>query len=305
MVTLALVGKGQWGKNYIKTISNLSSCQLPDKFIKTRNYRDLFSQNCIDGVIIATPASTHFQIAKEFLEKGFNVLVEKPAATNYNDALELYKVADRFKKVLMVGHIFLYNPAFIEIKNLLKSVGKIKYIASESMDYGPIRSDISSLWDWAPHDISMCLEILGDLPIEVSGYGFNILRQNRKLYDMCYLKLRFPNNIFVCINVGWVSPIKKRNLLIAGEKGSISFDDTIQRKISVVKNINGDKKFCYPSFPSNSPLSMEIEVYVDLIERGNAGNYRLKTDLYVIKILEACEKSIQTDGKTIKLADSK
>ena len=304
MITLALIGRGRWGKNYIKTIRALSSCKLPNQFIKTTNYRDLLSEIGIDGVIIATPASTHFQIAKEFLEKGFNVLIEKPMTTSYNDALKLRRIAEKNKNVVMVGHIYLYNPAFMEVKNLIKSLGKIKYITSEGMNYGPIRSDVSALWDWAPHDISMSIELLRTLPDEVCGYGFSLLRPNTKFYDACYLKLNFPNNVFVFINVSWLSPVKKRNMVIVGRKGTLIFDDTSERKISLAKSFSTNKKIYYPSFPNSnkSPLSMEILSFVNLVKnKDKVNNDGLKMGVNVIKVLEACEESIKSNGKNVRI----
>lgn len=290
MITLALVGKGRWGKNYINTINNLSSCELPDKFIKTSDYKDLLLQSDIDGVIIATPASTHFKIAKEFLERGFNVLIEKPMTTNYRDALELFKIAGEKKNIVMVGHIYLYNPAFLEVKKLIKSIGKIKYISTEGMNYGPIRTDVSALWDWGPHDISMAIDLLGDLPQEVSAIG----------YDMCNLKLKFAGDIFVFVNIGWLSPVKKRNMTIVGGKSTIIFDDTIEKKITV-KNLK-TKKVYHPLFSKDSPLSFEISSFVNKIQNREKNNdSSLKMGLDVVKVLEACERSIELNGKVIKI----
>lgn len=300
MTTLALIGAGRWGKNYIKTIHSLPSCKLPDSFIKTKNYKELFSFDNIDGVIIATPASTHFKIAKEFLEKGFNVLIEKPLTTNYKDALKLYGIIEKMKNVAMVGHIYLYNPAFLEVKKLTHNIGQIKYISTEGMNYGPIRSDVSALWDWAPHDISMLIDLLGVLPEEVSGYGVSVLRPNTNHYDTCSLKLKFPKNIFVFVNVSWLSPVKKRNMTIVGKKGTIIFDDTVEKKISFVKDLNS--RIIYPSYSKESPLSAEISNFVKLIEnKKKIDNSNLKMGLDVVKVIEACEKSIRFGGKNIKL----
>lgn len=300
MTILALVGAGRWGKNYINTIHSLSSCKLPDSYIKTKNYKELFSHDNIDGVIIVTPASTHFQIAKEFLEKGFNVLIEKPLTTNYKDALKLCKIAEKTKRIVMVGHIFLYNPAFLEVKKAARNIGNIKYIYSEGMNYGPIRSDVSALWDWTPHDISMSIDLLGSLPQEVSGYGVSTLRPNTKFYDTCSLKLKFPKNIFVFVNVSWLSPIKKRNMTIVGEKKTIVFDDTVEKKISLVKN--SDKRTTYLSFSKESPLFEEISSFVNLIEdKEKINKSGLKMGLDVIRVIEACEKSIILGGKNIKI----
>lgn len=300
MTTLALIGSGRWGKNYIKTIRSLSSCELPNSFIKTKSYKELLSFDGIDGVVIATPASTHFQIAKEFLEKGFNVLIEKPVTTNYKDASELSRVARKYKNIVMVGHIYLYNPAFLKVKKLARDIGNIKYISSEGMNYGPIRSDVSALWDWGPHDISMAIELLESLPEEVCGYGASVLRPNTEFYDTCSLKLKFPKNIFMFISVSWLSPVKKRNMTIVGEKNTIIFDDTVEKKISLVNNLN--KEIIYPSFSKASPLSEEISSFVKLIKNKKEINKSsLRMGLDVLRVIEACEKSIRLGGKILKI----
>lgn len=292
MITLALVGIGRWGKNYINTINNLSSCVLPEKFIKTSNYKNLFKSNNIDGVIIASPSSTHFKITKEFLERGFNVLIEKPMTTSYRDALELFKIVKKFKNIVMVGHVYLYNPAFLKVKKLIKSIGKIKYISTEGMNYGPIRTDVSSLWDWGPHDISMAIDLLGSKPQEVSAIG----------YDMCNLKLKFAGDIYCFVNIGWLSPVKKRSMIIVGEKSTIVFDDTIEKKVALIGNFSIDKEVNYPSFSKELPLTAEISSFVDLIKnREKNNNSSLKMGLDVVKVLEACEKSMKLNGKIIKI----
>lgn len=301
MTTLALIGTGRWGKNYINTINNLSSCELPEEFIKTSNYKDLFAFDNIDGVIIATPSSTHFKIAKEFLEKGFNVLIEKPMTNSYKDALELSKIAKKYKNIVMIGHIYLYNPAFLQVKKLIKSIGKIKYISTEGMNNGPVRPDVSALWDWGPHDISMVIDLLGSKPQEVSGYGLSSLRPNTEFYDMCNLKLKFAGDIYCFVNIGWLSPVKKRSMTIVGEKSTIIFDDTIEKKVAIIRNLK-TKEADYPSFSKESPLSEEISSFVNLIEnKEKISKSSLKMGLDVVKVLEACEKSMKLNGKIIKI----
>ena len=302
MTTLALIGKGRWGKNYIKTIRNLSTCELPDEFIKSSNYKDLLSKKNIDGVIIATPASTHFKIAKEFLEKGFNVLIEKPMTTNYKDALELSRIAKEHRNIVMVGHIYLYNPAFLKVKKLIKSVGRIKYISTEGMNYGPIRSDVSALWDWGPHDVSMAIDLLGALPEEVSANGLNHLRPGTQLYDMCNLKLKFANDVYCFVNIGWLSPIKKRNMTIVGENKTIIFDDTLKKKLALFNTLNDEKKITsYPSFSNEAPLSLEVSSFVDQIKNREKNYSSLKMGFDVVRVLSACEKSMKLNGKVIKI----
>ena len=291
MTTLALIGKGRWGKKYINTISNLSSCELPDKFIKTTNYRDLFASDNIDGVIIATPASTHFQIAKEFLEKGFNLLIEKPMTTSLSDALKLKKSQGR--STVMVGHIFRYNPYFIELQKQIKKIGKIKSIHSEGMNNGPFRDDVSALWDYAPHDISMIVSLLGNpLSASASETGSNS-------GDSYTLKLKFSGDLSISSKVSRVSSVKKRNLFIIGEKGEIIFDDVSNKKL-LVKIFAENRKY-YPQVSKITPLENELLEFIDCIKTKRRPKTDLDEAIVTIKVLEAAEESIKQDGKEINL----
>jgi len=298
MIKLALVGKGAWGKNYISTINSLSFCKLPKDYIRTFDYKELFPHKDIDGVIISSPTSTHFKIAKEFLEKGFNVLVEKPITANYEETQELFKIANDTREILEVGHIYLYNPAYLKIKKIISQLGDIKYISSQRMDYGPVRQDISSLWDWAPHDISMSIDLFGELPKSVSAYGANFLQPNTPFYDMCYIRLEFSNNKLVFINVGWLSPLKKREMVIVGEDKAIIFDDAASKKITYLENLKGDRRIKYPSFSKKSPLELEISNFVRLIKKDKSRK-NSEMGLNVVKVISACEKSIRQNGKSV------
>lgn len=301
MITLALIGKGKWGKNYIRTIADLSNCRLPTEYIKTTDYKDLFSHRDIDGVIIATPSSTHHQIAKDFLERGFNILVEKPLTTNYQDSLNLKRIADKNNNIVMTGHIFVYHPAIVQIKKLLKKVGNIKYIICEGMDSGPIRNDVSSLWDWGPHDISIVLDLLEKFPISVSAWATSVLRPKTKFFDMCFLKLTFPENRLVFVSIGWLSPIKKRNVVIVAENNSIIFDDTSDQKITYIKDFKNKKQISYPKYSHELPLTLEIREFVECIAKRRKPKTTVENGIEVVKIIEKAEESIRQNGKDIRI----
>ena len=299
MITFALVGKGLWGKNYISTLKGISHCKLPPKYIKTHNYQDLFSFKDIDGVIIATPASTHFMIAKSFLERGYNVLIEKPVTTNVKDALILRKIAAKKGKILMVSHIYHYHPAFIKLKNLVRNIGKIKFIQIESMDWGPIRTDVSALWDWAPHDVAMCVDILEKKPISVSAHAKNILTSNANLYDMCFLKLNFPFEVCAFITIGWLSLVKKRNFTVIGKNKALLFDDIATNKLLYFDYLNEDIKVNYPSYSSEQPLKLQILEFIDCIKKGKKPKTGIEQAILTLKIIKSAEESILADGKEI------
>lgn len=289
MITLALIGAGKWGRNYIRTIPQIKNCRLPDEYIRTRNYKDLFIKKDIDGVIIATPASSHFKIAKEFLDKGFNVLVEKPLATSLSEALDLKKIQEKAGLVAMVGHIYRYNPAFIDLAKRVKEIGDIKFIESQGMDFGPIRSDVSSLWDFAPHDISMITAILGN-PVAVSAWGVN---------SISFIRLRFDSNLFSFTTVGSMSPVKKRNLTVAGKKEILFFDDLADKKLSI-RSLEDNKTF-YPQISNQPPLIIQILEFINSIKEKKDPKTNLDEGIMTVKVMEAAEKSIELNGKEVNI----
>lgn len=290
MINLGLVGKGSWGKNYIRAIKELSNITLSSENIKTHDYKDLFRNKNLDGVIIATPASTHYRIAKEFLKQGFDLLIEKPLALNSHDGLNLKEIADRKKRIVMVGHIYLYNPAFEVFKKYTEKIGKILFIKSYGMNYGPIRKDTSALWDWAPHDISMLLE-LSLVPSSIAAWKIS-----DGMYSIKITSSKFSAIVFC----GWMSPIKKRSMMIVGERGAVIFDDTVDKKILHIQRSDKNFKFFYPSFPKEEPLKREVTEFVSSIRNKKNPKSDLAHGILTIKIIEAAEKSIRQNGREMK-----
>ncbi len=238
MITLALIGVGRWGGNFLNTVKRMNTCnikyiasrsvktisQLPSQYIKTTNYKDFLKCSDIDGVIIATPGSTHYEIIKTFLSTKQPMLVEKPFTTNYKNALNIRKLV-KGKPNIMVGHIYLYNPAYLTVKKLVPRIGKLRYISFKGYNYGPFRNDMSALWEWAPHGVSICLDLIDDQPLEVTAWVLNSLRPKTKLYDNIQIQLKFKNGIVSLLEFGWLYPYKRRELIIYGSKSTILFDD--------------------------------------------------------------------------------
>lgn len=286
----ALVGRGIWGKNYIRTIKKIPGCELPKDYIKTKNYNELFRYKDIDGVIIATPASTHYKIARDFLERGFNILVEKPLALNFQDALKLKKIADQNKvAVAMVGHIYLFNPAFETFKKYVQKIRKILYIESYGSNYGPFRKDVSPLWDWAPHDISMLTDIFGK-PTSITAW-----ETNRTMY---YIKLNF-RKMSTFIFCGSQSPIKKRSMTAVGNKSAVIFDDTSSRKVLYIKKLSRIPKISYPYYNKEDSLRRQLVEFINCIKAKKKPKTDLNHGTEVVKIIEAAEKSLREGGRII------
>lgn len=313
MITLALIGTGRWGKNFITTINSIKDCRLkyicskdkdelsslPVRYVKTADHTELFKYPDVNGVIIATPGSTHYRIAKDFLERGFNLLIEKPMTTSYKDALELKRLHDRTRSQVLVGHLHLYNPAYQRTKQLLKEIGEIRYLSFEGLNNGPFRDDMSALWDWGPHPVSMFLDLLGKEPKEISAWAVNKLRPKTKLYDLVYLNFDFPGNIQAFAKIGWLLPVKKFSLTAVGTKSTVVFDDTAAKKVIYYKNIGpqvkgvtvvkNEPKVIYPTYSTKPSLEIEVREFIKAIKTGKRPKTDLEHGVKVIKVIQDCE----------------
>lgn len=283
-IALALVGKGRWGQNYIRTVRSLDNCHLPKKNIKTRDYRDLFKNPNIDGVIVATPVSTHFKIAKDFLEKDYNLLIEKPVTKTCQEALALQKIHNAHREVVvMAGHIQLYDPAYLELKRNLEMVGQIQKLSYKGLQ-SPVRQDASVLEDWGPHPIYLFIDLMAKGPVNISARYTSI--------DNVHLNLEFDNQISGIVDIGWTVPKRKRELSIIGTKGSITLDASFNTKrlFFVETSTNQEKDLDFPS--SQSPLELEILEFVTCIKSGKKPKTPLEQGIQVIRILELAKESL-------------
>lgn len=325
MINLALIGVGQWGKNIINAVSSIPQCNLKyicaqsketlesfsDKYIKVTDFQELFKFKDIDGIIIATPGSTHFKIALDCIKRGYNIFIEKPLTTSYKDALKLKKNYDNKKSVVFIGHIYLYNPAILKIKELFDTIGSIEYITFEGSSNGPFRSDMSALWEWAPHGISICLNLMSNKPLTVSAWGINKLRPGTKLFDMFIIHLEFPNKVSTFIKGSWLYPLKKRELVVIGSKSTIVFDDLAAQKLTlyqdigpsvqknkVVKNL---AKISYPEYDKELSLNKELLEFIECIKGKVVSKTNFNHAIEVIKIIDLAEQSIENNGKLMKI----
>lgn len=326
MINLALVGVGSWGKNFINEIDKITDCNLKyisafsedtlnsfsDRYIKVKNLQSLYNYKDIDGVIIATPGSTHFEIASQLLEKGYNLFIEKPMTTSYVDALRLKEISQSNNAIVLIGHVYLYNPAVLKIKELLSGIGQIQYITFEGLNNGTFRSDISALWEWAPHGISICLDFLGQTPKTISAWTVNKLRPDTKLYDLFILNLEFPNNIKAFIKGSWLYPVKKRELVVVGSNSTIIFNDCLDnKKITLYEGVGpsidkesikkNEAKISYPDYDKESALSMELLEFIECIKDKRTPRTDINHGVEVIKIIDLAEQSIRDNSKTISI----
>jgi len=289
MTNLALIGVGKWGANYLRAIKHIPDCRIA--YVCTHDYRRLAGNSDVDGVIVATPAETHFEIARFFLQKNIHLLVEKPLAITYRDALRLKMLYEKGSSMVMVGHIYVHNPAFCAFVSNVSTIGRIQYLMFESGNYGPFRKNTTALWDWGPHDISMCLTIMGEDPISVAAWGGD---------DMIEMRLDFSGDTSAVIRTGRLLPEKKKYCAAIGEKGNIVFDDLAENKVTRY-TYSGSSHRSYPTYDQKEPLVEQLRYFVDAIRN----QIRLDSDFLmgvrVVGVLDAAQQSLKSHGKTIQI----
>ena len=316
---VAIIGFGYWGKNLIRNFNNLGALQLicdidPVKeLLAKENYPDVefsstsdtvFDNHKIKAVAIATPAATHFQIAKAALEAGKDVFVEKPLALNVWEGEELVALASRNKKILMVSHILLYHPAIIKCRELINKgeLGKIQYLYSNRLNIGKIRTEENILWSFAPHDISVMLALLGEEPCAVSCHGANYLNQN--VSDVTMSEFVFPSGVQAHIFVSWLHPFKEQRLVVVGSDKMAVFDDSADDKLVLYQHkINWKNRIPIAvkakgepvPIETMEPLRAECEHFLKCIRSRKQPRSDGKEGLRVLNILWKCQESLENN----------
>lgn len=210
MVTLALIGVGKWGKNYLTAVNQLPNCQIKYIYTRANDYRQLVNYADVDGVIIATPAKTHYAIAKFFLSHGYPLLIEKPMTMNYAQAQELKRRQQRRKVVVLVGHTYLFHPAYIRLKQSLKRLDKIDQLVFKGTNMGSVPTGLSVLWEWGPHAVALAIDLLGQEPVGVMAQGKG---------EKITLKLKFADKVTFQATLGWGFAVKERSLTVINSRG--------------------------------------------------------------------------------------
>jgi len=343
MVNVGVIGAGYWGPNLIRNFSQLENCKvlwcadLDDERLKsvkslypgiktTKDYADLINDPEVDAIAIATPVSTHFELAKKALEKNKHVLVEKPITSTSAHAEELTKIAEENKLVLMVDHTFEYTPAVNKIKELLdnKELGNIFTIDMVRVNLGLFQKDINVVWDLTPHDISILLFLIGKMPLSAKAEGVAYVLDN--IEDDAQITLKFADKIRVHMHVSWLDPLKIRKITIVGNKKMLVYDDTEQKEkvrvydkgVTLEKN-NLPKDEYYSSWEGfnivyrsgemqapelgvKEPLNIMCGHFIDCVNNGKKPVSDGISGLRVVKVIEAIQESLKNQGKEIFLS---
>lgn len=334
MIRVGVVGLGYWGPNLVRCFSELGDCKVTafcdqniDRLLMVKNrfpaiqpfdhYDQLLESGTVDALVIATPTASHFQLASKALKRGLHVFVEKPLAKTVAECQQLIELANEHHATLFVGHIFLHASPVAKLKELIESgeLGNINYISSRRLNLGPVRKDVSCLYDLAPHDISMMLYLLGEPPISVGCSGLAHLSEG--VHDVCNLNLNFRGNRMGMIHVSWLDPRKERVLTVVGDQKMAVYDDLDQEKIRVFdKGIKApphtsnyaEFQFAYryggsysPYIQEREPLRSECEAFIQSVIKGEVPLTDGRNGLQVVEVLDAAEKSLFSGGGQVQL----
>jgi UDP-2-acetamido-3-amino-2,3-dideoxy-glucuronate N-acetyltransferase len=318
MKNIAIIGSGCWGKNLIRCFYELEYLSVicdtdyskknyfeklyPDISF-TIDYESILKNKDIKAIIIATPPSTHYELADKALTNNKDVFIEKPICLNLKDAEDLVKEANKLNKILMVGHILQYHPAIIKLKKLIDSgyLGKIYYIYSNRLNTGKIRTEEDVTMSLTPHDISVIQFLLNDIPESVFSTGGNYLQKN--IADTTMTIMKFKNGVQAHIFVSWLNPFKEQKLVIVGSEKMIVFDDTIENKlISYSHKIEWENQIPtiakakgeVISTEKLEPLKEECRHFIDCIQTRRQAKTDGKEGLSVLHTLLLCESSLRT-----------
>lgn len=327
-VTIACVGAGNWGRNLVRVYNNLPTvnlrticdtsaeirqgmvAQYPGVLVQSE-YASVLSDKHIDAVVLAVPAMHHFDTARQALEAGKHVYVEKPIALSYDHARQLTELAESRGLILMVGHLMEYHPALRLLRQLVDSgeLGDILYLYSERVNLGVVRKDENALWSLAPHDISMILHLVDGEPESVSARGACYLQDG--IEDVVFANLRFADGKMAQIQVSWLDPHKVRKLTVVGTKKMVVFDDMESAEKVRVYDKAAERQgyesygesitlrfgdIVIPHVNPAEPLKLECQHFVDCVASGDTPLSDGRDGMRVVRVLEAAQRSLAADG---------
>lgn len=337
MVNLGIIGYGYWGSNLVRNFFAAKDCRIksvadarPERLMQlekifpsivcVRNAEDVIHDTGIDALVIATPVSTHFPLAKRALSEGKHVLLEKPMTSSVKEAEILMNLAAQKGALLMVDHTFLYTGAVQKMKQLVVSeeLGTIKYLDSTRINLGLFQSDINVLWDLAPHDLSILNYIVKERPYSVNATGISHTGNN--IENIAYLTVNYVSGFIAHFNCSWTSPVKVRMMLIGGDKKMILYNDLEpsekikvydtgysysndeERKQVMVDYRTGD--IHVPKLVTTEALLGMANDFISCIQENRQPRSNSNLGLDVVRILEASDKSIKNQGREVVLEGS-
>jgi predicted dehydrogenase len=317
---IAIVGLGYWGPNLARNFDDLAELRWlcdasPDALERyaarypqartTTNYDELLADESLDAVVVATPATTHYELSKRALDAGKHVLVEKPPALSAGEADDLVATAEAGERVLMPGHLLLYHPAVETVKELVDSgeLGEVLCVYSNRQNLGKIRTDENALWSLGVHDLSVILHLLEEEPSEAWAHGNSFLTPGVEDVVFCYL--RFPSGRIAHMHLSWLDPHKMRRITVVGKEKMVVFDDMeLERKVTIYEKGPWQPTETYgewqtrtgdifsPKIPNDEPLRLECRRFLELIGGDGDPLASAREGLAVVRVLEQLQASL-------------
>jgi predicted dehydrogenase len=329
MAKVGIVGLGYWGPNLLRNIVANRRCErivmcdrdagrldrISQRYPavgKTTDYGDLTSDGDLDSIVIATDVSSHYPLARQALEAGKHVFVEKPFAESSEKAEELVDLGEEKGLITMVGHTFLFSPPVIKVKQTIDSgeLGDIRFITASRVNLGLHQKDVSVIWDLAPHDFSMIFHWLDEDPEKVEAFGHDYVLDG--IPDVAFINLAFPSGTICNVQVSWLAPSKLRRTVIVGSRKMLVYDDTEPyEKIKIfdtgveIKDPEtfGEYQLIYrtgsifsPKLDSFEPLAAEMEEFLCCVETGGTPRTHGRNGLSVVRALEMADRSLRENG---------
>jgi predicted dehydrogenase len=330
-VSVAVVGLGYWGPNLVRNVFEIEETELvavcdldhnrlerirrryPD-VRRTTSYAELVEDPSIEGIAIATPVSSHFGLAREALEAGKHVLVEKPMAASSHEAAELVALAERRGLVLMPGHTFLYSPPVNVVCDLVQSgeLGEVYFISSSRVNLGLHQPDVSVVWDLGPHDFSILRYWLGARPLSVSATSRGCVMP--EMPDVAFVNLCFPGGAIANVHLAWLAPTKLRQTVVVGSEKMVVYDDTSREPVRVHDSgvvlsdpeSFGEYRLTYrtgpivsPPIDATEPLALELADFAHAVRQGAVPRSSAALGRDVVMTVEAVDESLASGGASI------
>lgn len=333
---VVVCGLGNWGKNHARHFHELGAlggiCDARPEVLKqyASVYRDAvmygsFDQalkdDAVHALVLAVPTPQHYAFARRALEAGKHVFVEKPLALSVREAEHLCRIADKKHVRLMVGHLLLYHPALLKLKEVIDAgeLGDLFYLYTQRLNLGQVRKDENAMWSLAPHDISVLLHLFGPKPKSVSAHGSSYIQRARGIEDVIFMNVTYADGRSAHIHLSWLDPHKVRKITLVGSEKMVVFDDMEQvdklrmydKGVDVPKSMN-DSKLASSMIlrvgevrtlfvPNVEPLKAECHHFLECIEKGLTPRSDGWNGVAVLRILEAATRSLKSGGRNIRL----
>jgi predicted dehydrogenase len=322
-VSVAVIGCGYWGKNLVRNLGEIGALAMvcdsspTNRAIAERLAPDVTTASEVDevlasdasGVLIATPAETHYELARLALERDKDVFVEKPLALTYEHGLHLVQLAADRRRILMVGHVLEYHPAVVKLTRLVREgvLGRVQYIYSNRLSLGKVRREENILWSFAPHDIAVILRLVGATPFQVATCGGAYVQPN--IADVTVSNLLFDSGVRAHIHVSWLHPFKEQRLVVIGQRRMATFDDVSKRLLLYDQRVDVKDGEPIPvpgdgqevSYATQEPLRVECQAFLDAVASREPPLTDGVSGLRVLKVLQAMQRSLILNGEPVTL----